>query len=211
MEPYKLPDLPFEYSALEPLISTEIMQLHHDKHHAAYVKNANKAVGDLAEARARGDYSRIPALERALAFNVSGHVLHSLFWLNLTPGGERRPDGALAQAIARDFGNFEACRQQLITTAMTIMGSGWAALAWDPLGQRLIATQIHDHQSESTQAGIPLLVIDAWEHAYYLQYRTDKQKFFEALFELWNWQDVAARLRSVERVDLLLGEPTAHA
>lgn len=211
MNQYKLPDLPFEYSALEPIISTEIMQLHHDKHHAAYVKNANATLVELADARARGDMTRIPALERALAFNVSGHLLHSLFWLNLAPGGGGEPTGALREAIDRDFGEFGAFKKQLIAAAATIMGSGWAALAWDPLGQRLITTQIHDHQSETTQAGMPLLVIDAWEHAYYLQYRTDKQKFFEALFELWNWDDVAARLRSVERVDLLLGQPTAHA
>ena len=211
MNQYKLPDLPFEYSALEPIISTEIMHLHHDKHHAGYVKGANAALEQLADARARGDFSRIPALERALAFNVSGHVLHSLFWLNLTPGGGGEPTGALREAIDRDFGEFDAFKKQLIAAAATIMGSGWGALAWDPLGQRLITTQIHDHQSETTQAGIPLLVIDAWEHAYYLQYRTDKQKFFEALFELWNWDDVAARLSSVEHVDLLLGEPTAHA
>jgi Fe-Mn family superoxide dismutase len=211
MSQYKLPDLPFEYSALEPIISTEIMRLHHDKHHAAYVKGANTALEQLADARARGDFSRIPALERSLAFNVSGHVLHSLFWLNLQPGAGGEPTGALRQAIERDFESFAALKQQLIVAASTIMGSGWGALAWDPLGRRLITTQIHDHQSDSTQAGIPLLVIDAWEHAYYLQYRNEKQKFFEALFELWNWDDVAARLNSVEHVDLLLGEPTAHA
>jgi Fe-Mn family superoxide dismutase len=211
MTQYKLPDLRYDYSDLEPHISAEIMKLHHDKHHATYVKNANLTMEQLAEARAKGDFSRIPALERALAFNVSGHVLHSLFWANLTPEGGGEPDGALREAIVRDFGGFDALKKQMIAAASTIMGSGWAALAWDPLGHRLITTQIHDHQSETTQAGIPLLVIDAWEHAYYLQYKTEKGKFFEALFNLWNWQDVALRLQSVERIDLLIGEPTAHA
>jgi Fe-Mn family superoxide dismutase len=202
MNRYVLPDLPFDYGALEPHISAEIMKLHHDKHHRAYVDGANKTLAELAEARAKSDYTRIAALEHALAFNVSGHVLHSIFWNNLQPKGGGEPAGALKQAIARDFGGFAQMKQQLIGAASTIMGSGWGALSWDPLGRRLVTTQIHDHQSEITQGGVPLLVIDAWEHAYYLQYKNEKKKFFEALWNLWNWQDVQARYDLAIQLDL---------
>jgi Fe-Mn family superoxide dismutase len=202
MAKYNLPSLLYDYSALEPYISGEIMELHHDKHHKAYVDGANRTIAALAEAREQLDFSRIAALEHELAFHVSGHVLHSIFWMNLSPHGGGRPDGDLAETIERDFGGFGPLRAQLTHAAMTITGSGWAALSWDPVGHRLVTTQIHDHQSEITQGGIPLLVIDAWEHAYYLQYRTDKAKYFDALWNLWSWSDVTARFRSVVRIDL---------
>ena len=209
MTRYRLPDLRFDYGALEPHIQGAIMQLHHDKHHRAYVEAANRAIEQLAEMRGRGDFERIGAIERALAFNVSGHVLHAMFWQNLSPDGGGEPDGALAQAIARDFGSFEAFRKQLIKVAMTLMGSGWAALVWDPITGRLGTTQIHDHQSEITQAGVPLLVLDAWEHAYYLQYRNDKERFFQAVWSLWDWGDVAARFQAVRTLDLQLADTAA--
>jgi Fe-Mn family superoxide dismutase len=191
------------------------MQLHHDKHHRAYVVNANQAIEQLQEARRSGDFGRIGALQEALAFNVSGHVLHSMFWQNLAPDGGDRPTGELAHALDRDFGTFALFRKQLTQVAMTIRGSGWAALVWDPITRRLGTTQIHDHQSEITQAGIPLLVLDAWEHAYYLQYQNDKAKFFEAVWNLWNWDDVASRYRSVQQLDIQLhdtveGVPEEH-
>ena len=202
MATYILPDLRYDYGALEPHISAEIMKYHHDKHHAAYVKGANEALEKLADARQKSDFKTIALLERQLAFNVSGHVLHSIFWRNLTPDGGEEPKDGLATQIAADFGSFDAFKQQLTQAANTIMGSGWAALCWDPVGRRLVVAQIHDHQSEITQAGLPLLVLDAWEHAYYLQYRTDKAKYFAALWNLWNWNDVAARFKAVERLDL---------
>jgi len=201
---YALPDLQYDYGALEPHISGKIMELHHDKHHAAYVKGANEAIAQLEEVRRSDDFRRISALEHLLAFNVSGHVLHSLFWQNLSPEGGDKPTGELGQAIDRDFGSFASFRKQLTQAAITITGSGWAALSWDPLSRRLVTTQIHDHQSETTQAGVPLLVLDAWEHAYYLQYFNEKAKFFEAVWNLWNWNDVAARFRVAQGVDLKL-------
>lgn len=211
---YTLPDLPYDYGALEPHVSGRIMELHHDKHHAAYVKGANTALEQLEAARKAGDFTRIAALEKALAFNLSGHVLHSIFWQNLSPSGGGQPSGPLAEAITRDFGGFDPFKAQLNACASTIMGSGWAALAWDPLARRLVTTQIHDHQSEITQGGVPLLVVDAWEHAFYLQYFNEKAKFFAALWNIFNWSDVAARFDAAQAVDLRLAgaiEQTAEA
>ena len=207
---YVLPDLPYDYGALEPHLSGRIMELHHDKHHRTYVETANECIEQLLAMRRKGDFEAIAALEQKLAFNVSGHVLHSLFWQNMTPRGGGDPQGALAQAIARDFGSFDSFKQQLVHAAARIMGSGWAALVWDPVIRRLGTTQIHDHQSEVTQGSIPLLVLDAWEHAYYLQYQTDKQRYFEAIWNVWNWSDVARRFDSAQSVDLRLEHAAAE-
>jgi len=199
---YALPDLGYDYGALEPHISGQIMELHHDKHHRAYVDGANAAVERLAQARVSGDFTLIAALERELAFHVSGHVLHSMFWQNLSGHGGGEPRGALARAIERDLGGFASFKHQLIKAASTIMGSGWAALVWDPVAHRLATLQIHDHQSDVTQGALPLLVLDAWEHAYYLQYQTDKASYFEAVWNLWNWRDVQLRYENVHHLDL---------
>jgi len=197
MAEYTLPDLSYDYGALEPHISARIMELHHDKHHAAYVKGANGALEKLAEARDRENFDNLPALERSLAFNLSGHVLHSLFWKNLAPKAGGQPQGELARALRRDFGSFDKFRKQLTAAAGSIMGSGWAALVWEPEGERLLVSQVYDHQSNLAQAGDPLLVLDAWEHAYYLQYENRKTDFFEAVWNVWNWQDVGARFDAV--------------
>ena len=204
MAQYTLPDLPYDYDALEPHISGKIMRLHHDKHHRAYVSGANDALDALADARARDDFSRTAALERSLAFNVSGHVLHSLFWQNLAPRAGGEPTGALADQLKRDFGDFSRFRAELVSAAATIMGSGWAALTWDPLSKRLLTAQIHDHQNEITQGGVPILVLDAWEHAYYLQYGPEKKTYFEAIWNVWNWADAGRRFESVRGIDLAL-------
>jgi Fe-Mn family superoxide dismutase len=204
MTRFKLPALGYEFGALEPHVSAEIMELHHDKHHRAYVDGANQAIEKLASARAKDDYTNLASIERALAFHVSGHILHSIFWRNLSPKGGGEPKNELAKTITRDFGGFANLKKQLNYTAATIMGSGWAALVWDPASRRLGTTQIHDHQSDVTQAGVPLLVMDAWEHAYYLQYKNRKADFFAALWNLWNWDDVAARFDRAQRADLAL-------
>jgi Fe-Mn family superoxide dismutase len=199
---YRLPELPYDYSALEPHISGRIMELHHDKHHATYVEGANKTLEQLDEARDKADFTRLAALEKALAFNLSGHILHSLFWQNMMPKGGGKPEGELAEALQRDFGGFDPFKKQLSTVAATIMGSGWAALVWEPLGGRLLTTQIYDHQSNLSQGGIPLLVIDAWEHAFYLQYENRKAEFFEAVWKVWNWKDVAQRFGDARKVNV---------
>jgi len=204
MPQYTLPDLRYDYGALEPHISGRIMELHHDKHHAAYVKGANTTLEKIGAARDKDDLSSLAGLERALAFHLSGHVLHSLFWQNLAPKSGGRPSGELSAAINEHFGSFDKLKRQLNEVAGTIMGSGWAALMWEPLGKRLITAQIYDHQSNVNQAGVPLLVIDAWEHAFYLQYENRKTEFFDAIWNVWNWSDVSERFEAARQADVAL-------
>jgi Fe-Mn family superoxide dismutase len=194
---YTLPDLPYDYAALEPHISGRIMALHHDKHHAGYVKGANAALERLHDVREKGDFATIAMLEKNLAFNVSGHVLHSVFWTNLSPDGGGKPEGGLANLIDETFGGFLAFRQQMTEAASTIQGAGWALASWEPVAARLVVQQVHDHQGNHGQGTTPLLAIDAWEHAYYLQYENRKADFFEAVWNVVNWNDVAQRLAAV--------------
>lgn len=199
MTPYVLPELAYDYGALEPYISGHIMELHHDKHHRGYVEGANRTLEQLAEARAQGKFDNVAALEQVLAFDASGHLLHSLFWQNLAPRAGGEPTGALGTAIQRDFGGFQAFKKQLSQTAATIMGSGWAALLWDTLSEQLMVVQLHDHQSRTIQGAVPLLVLDVWEHAYYLQYETAKAKYIEAVWNLWNWAAIGERYDTISR------------
>jgi len=208
MSTYTLPDLRYDFGALEPHISGKIMELHHDKHHAAYVKGANDALEKLDEARDKEDFTRLGALEKSLAFNLSGHVLHSLFWQNLTPKGGGEAEGELAQAISNDFGSFAKMKRQLTEAASTIMGSGWGGLVWEPLAGKLLTTQIYDHQSNLAQGGVPILVLDAWEHAYYLQYQNKKTDFFAAVWSVWNWEDVGERFATVRSLDVSIAGAT---
>jgi Fe-Mn family superoxide dismutase len=202
-EIYALPDLPYDPGALEPHISGRIMELHHDKHHATYVKGANAALAELEETRARDDFTTISLLERDLAFHVSGHVLHSVFWTNLSPdGGE--PSGALADALDEHFGGLHAFRAQMTEAAARIQGSGWALASWEPTARRMVVQQVHDHQGEHGQGTVPLLAIDAWEHAYYLQYQNDKAKYFDAIWNVVHWDDVARRFEAARTADLVV-------
>jgi superoxide dismutase, Fe-Mn family len=196
---YRLPDLPYDYDALEPHISAEIMRLHHDKHHAAYVAGANTALEKLAAARGAGDFSTITKLEKDLAFHLSGHVLHSIFWQNLGPQHDA-PEGALLAQLEHDFGSVDAFRSHLLEAANTVQGSGWAVAAWEPLAQRIIVTQVYDHQGNVGQGTQPLLVVDAWEHAWYLQYKNVKADFFAAVWNVIHWADVAQRLEQARSV-----------
>jgi len=170
------------------------------------VEKANETLEKIDEARDKNDFSRIAGLEKALAFNLSGHVLHSLFWKNLAPRAGGRPTGELAHAITRDFGSFEGFQAQLTEVASTIMGSGWAALVYEPIAGRLLTCQIYDHQSNLSQGGVALQVIDAWEHAYYLQYKSQKTEFFKAVWNLWNWNDVQERYAAARKLNLLVPE-----
>jgi Fe-Mn family superoxide dismutase len=202
-EIYTLPDLAYDYGALEPHISAQIMELHHDKHHATYVKGANTALDKLSELRGKDDFSTLSMLEKNLAFNVSGHVLHSVFWTNLAPDGGGEPSGALAKEIGDTFGDLSAFKKQMTEAAATIQGSGWALAMWEPMAGRLTIQQVHDHQGEHGQGSIPLLAIDAWEHAYYLQYMNEKAKFFDAFWNVVNWDDVGRRFEAARQADVL--------
>jgi Fe-Mn family superoxide dismutase len=204
MAQYTLPDLNYDYAALEPHLSARILELHHDKHHAAYVKGANTVLEKLAEARSSDSFETINQLEKNLAFHLSGHVLHSIFWLNMSPDGGGEPDGDLATAIKEHLGSFDACKAQLTEAAMNVQGSGWGALSWEPVGQRLILEQVYDHQGNVGQGGPPLLVLDMWEHAYYLQYENRKGEWVDAFWNLVNWPDVADRFEKARSIDLAL-------
>ncbi|MGQ0803215.1 MAG: superoxide dismutase [Actinomycetota bacterium] len=203
MPEYTLPDLPYDYGALEPHYSAQILELHHDKHHAAYVKGANGALEKLGQARETGTFDTINQLQKNLAFNLSGHVLHSLFWQNMSPDGGDKPDIDLAAAIDESFGSFEGFRSQLSEAALNVQGSGWGALTWEPLGQRLIVEQVYDHQSNVGQGAPPLLVLDMWEHAYYLQYKNVKADWVEAFWNIVNWPDVTARFDNARKLKFL--------
>ncbi len=202
MADYSLPDLPYDYAALEPHYSGEIVELHHDKHHAAYVAGANTTLEKLVDARDKDDFGAIVGLEKTLAFNVSGHVLHSIFWTNLSPDGGDKPGGALGTAIDENFGSFDKFKAQLTQTSTTVQGSGWGVLAWEPLGGRLLIEQVYDHQGNVGNGAIPLLVIDAWEHAFYLQYKNVKADYVKALWNIINWADVAARYDAAKGVSI---------
>ena len=163
MAAYSLPELPYDYAALEPHISGKIMQLHHDKHHQAYVTGANTALEQLAEARDAGNLAAVNKLEKDLAFNVGGHVNHTIFWNNLSPEGGEKPEGELAAAIDEYFGDFEKFQAHFTATALGVQGSGWAVLAWDALGQRPNVVQLFDQQGNLPAGTIPLLMLDVWE------------------------------------------------
>ena len=203
MPAYTLPELPYDLAALEPHYSTEILGLHHDQHHAAYVAGANTALDRLDEARTTDDYGSINQLQKNLAFHLSGHVLHSMLWENLSPDGGGSPEGDLSAAIEDGFGGFDRFRNQLTQAALNVQGSGWGALTWEPLGQRLIIEQIYDHQSNVGQGAPPLLVLDMWEHAYYLQYRNVKADWVDAFWRIVNWPDVASRFARARTLELL--------
>jgi Fe-Mn family superoxide dismutase len=190
---YTLPDLDYDYSALAPSIAPEIMELHHSKHHAAYVAGANTALDKLAEARATGNFAALSKLEKDLAFNLGGHINHSVFWKNMSPDGGGEPTGELAAALTATFGGFAPFQQHFNESALGIQGSGWSILAWDVLGQRLNINQLYDQQGNLPAAQIPLLQLDMWEHAFYLQYRNVKADYVKAWWNVVNWTDVAAR------------------
>lgn len=199
---YALPELSYGYDALEPHVSREVLELHHDAHHAAYVKGANETLDKLEDARRERRFDYIGQLAKSLAFNVAGHVLHSLLWKNLTPNGNRSPDGELKAQLERDFDGFTSFKEQLTAAAAAVQGSGWGALSWEPLGRRLVVEQVYDHQGNTGNSTVPILVVDMWEHAYYLQYRNKKAAWLDAFWQLVSWTDVAERLARVRKTDI---------
>jgi Fe-Mn family superoxide dismutase len=205
MADYTLPDLPYDYAALEPHISAKIMELHHDKHHAAYVTGANTALQKMAEARDSGDLTNINKFEKDLAFNLGGHVNHSIFWTNMSPDGGDKPTGELAAAIDDGFGSFDKFVAHFTAAAMGIQGSGWGVLSWDPIGSQLIIQQLFDQQSNSAMGTIPILQLDMWEHAFYLDYVNVKADYIKAFWNIANWENAARRFTAArEKTEGLL-------
>jgi Fe-Mn family superoxide dismutase len=193
---YTLPDLPYDYSALEPHISGEIMQLHHDKHHATYVAGANTALEQMAEAREKESFGTVNLLEKNLAFNLGGHINHSVFWPNMSPDGGDKPVGDLAALIDEHFGSFDGFRGQFSANALGIQGSGWSILAWDSIGARPVIVQLYDQQGNIPIGLTPLLMLDMWEHSFYLQYRNVKADYVKAWWNVVNWQNVQQRFEA---------------
>ncbi|MEW5874793.1 MAG: superoxide dismutase [Candidatus Zixiibacteriota bacterium] len=193
---YVLPPLPYAYNALEPAIDEQTMKLHHDLHHAGYVKGLNKALADLAAARTSGDFAAVKAISRDLAFHGSGHVLHCVFWDNMAApgsGGGGVPSGDLADALARSFGSFDAFKAQFSAASNAVEGGGWGILAYEKLGGNLLVLQAEKHQDLSIWGVSPLLVLDVWEHAYYLRYQNKRGDYVKAFWDVVNWGDVAKR------------------
>ena len=194
MAVYELPELPYAYDALEPHISAEIMTLHHDKHHATYVAGANAALEALeAERNGEANPDRLRALSKNLAFNLGGHTNHSIFWKNMAPNAGGTPTGQIAEAIDRDFGSFEAFKKQFSGVATGLQGSGWAVLGYDHIAGRLIIQQLTDQQGNISVDFTPVLMLDMWEHAFYLQYKNVKADYVEAWWNVVNWDDVNER------------------
>jgi len=190
---FVLPDLPYPYDALEPHIDKETMHLHHDIHHAGYVKGLNSAIAKLDEAHVTGDTSLIKHWSRELAFHGSGHFLHAIFWQNMSPTGGGNPAGALASAIDKDFGGFDAFKTHFSSASSSVEGSGWGILGYHPAADRLLILQAEKHQDLTAQGIIPLLVLDVWEHAYYLHYQNRRGDYVAAFFNVINWSDVESR------------------
>lgn len=192
---HTLPDLPYDYNALEPAISAEIMKLHHTKHHATYVNNLNVAEEKLAEAVHKKDTTGVIQLQNVIKFNGGGHINHTIFWHNLSPSGGGEPSGELATLIQNSFTGSEAMKQAISQAAIGIQGSGWAWLGYCKESQKLrIATTANQDPLQPTTGLVPLLGIDVWEHAYYLQYKNVRPDYVKAIWKVVNWMDVAERL-----------------
>ena len=193
---YTLPELPYAYNALEPHYDEQTVRIHHDMHHKAYVDGLNNALNKLAQARDNADYALIKHWEKELAFQGSGHVLHTLFWENMTPQGSDSPSGNLLQQIEQDFGGFEAFQKQFSAAAGAVEGSGWAVLGWQPQLGQLLITQVEKHQDLTVWGIVPLLILDVWEHAYYLKYQNRRAEWIKAWWNIVNWEVVEKRFET---------------
>lgn len=192
---YTLPDLPYAHDALEPYIDAQTMQLHHERHHQAYVNGLNTALDKLEESRNSNDFSLVKHWSREISFHGGGHYLHTLFWSVMAPNSGGDPKNAALKAqIERSFGTYDGFRRHFIAASNAVEGSGWGVLAWEPVGKRLIIHQIERQSDLSTWSNIPLLMVDVWEHAYYLKYQNRRGDYTNAFMNVVNWDEVARRL-----------------
>ena len=197
---YALPDLPYAYDALAPYMSKDLVTLHHDKHHAAYVNGANAIFQRLDKAKADGADFDTKATYKEMSFHIGGHLLHYIFWENLCPagkGGGGVPTGTLAQLLEREYGSFERFKKIFSQAAASVEGSGWATLTFCRLTNRPIIMQIEKHNVNIYPMFRILMALDVWEHAYYLDYKNDRAKFVEAYWNVVNWGAVSKSLEEV--------------
>lgn len=198
---FTLPPLPYDYNALEPYIDEQTMRIHHDRHHAGYVNGLNAALEKLAQARESGDFSAVQQLERLVAFHGGGHYNHTIFWQIMAPpgaGGGGEPDGALREQIEKDFGSFEAFKKHFSAAANAVEGSGWGVLAWHPAAEQLLILTMMNQQNLTIIGSQPILMIDVWEHAYYLKYQNRRADYIEAWWNVVNWPKVAELLEAAK-------------
>lgn len=196
---YVLPPLKYDYDAIERAIDKETVRLHHDIHHNGYVKGLNASLDKLAQARESGDYDLVQYYTNKVSFHGSGHVLHTIYWDNMSPDGGGRPSGKLLKAIEKDFGSFEQFKANFIAASSKVEGSGWGILAWEPLGEKLIILQAEKHNNLTVWGAVPLLVVDVWEHSYYLKYQNKRGDYVKAFFDVVDWKDVAERYEVVSQ------------
>lgn len=196
---HTLPDLPYAYDALEPFYDEATVRLHHDMHHQAYIDGLNNAEAQWTDALGKGDFILIKHLERELAFHGSGHILHTMFWENMKPDGGGPADGAVAALIDRDFGSFDKFKKVFTASAVAVEGSGWAILACNPIFEKLVVLQAEKHQDLTQWGAVPLLIIDVWEHAYYLKYQNKRAAWVDAWWNLVNWDDVNRRVALMQK------------
>jgi Fe-Mn family superoxide dismutase len=196
---YALPQLPYGYDQLQPYISKEQLTLHHQKHHQAYVNSANAILERLDKARKEGADLDVKATLKELSFHIGGHLLHSLFWANLAPSGKDggKPTGTLGTALEKEFGSLERFKREFSLTATSVEGSGWAALSFCRQTNRPIIMQIEKHNANVYPMFTILMVIDVWEHAYYLDYKNERAKFVDAFWNIVNWDEVNKRLERI--------------
>lgn len=196
---HELPTLPYDYNALEPYYDEQTLYLHHDKHHAAYVTGLNTAEDKVQAMVKSGDFTNAKSLAKDLAFHGSGHILHSIFWTNMAPGGGGEPAGELLEAINKNFGSFEAFKGLFLATADSIQGSGWGVLAYRKMDDSLVALAAENHEDQ-TQWGVkPILVLDVWEHAYYLKYQNKRPEWTKTFMEhLVNWKNIEERYKAAK-------------
>ncbi|HHY46939.1 MAG TPA: superoxide dismutase [Firmicutes bacterium] len=192
---HHLPPLPYAYNALEPYISADTLRIHHDRHHLAYVEGVNRAELALADERMRLDFSLVRYWERELAFNGSGHILHSIYWTNMSPTGGGEPRGIVMDCIVSYFGSYGAFHKQFSAAARDVEGSGWAVLVWQPQWGRTEILTAWRHEDLTQWGVIPILVLDVWEHAYYIDYQNRRSDYIDAWWHVVNWTDVERRLR----------------
>jgi superoxide dismutase, Fe-Mn family len=196
MQSIKLPELGYAFDALEPFISKEIMEIHYSKHHQAYVNNFNIALEKAKDAESRGDVGQMIALQQALKFNGGGHINHSIFWTNLAPqsqGGGKLEKGPLHAKILEDFGTVESFKEQMSALGTSLQGSGWVWLGYDRGTKRLVLVACSNQDPLVSMGYIPLLGIDVWEHAYYLQYKNVRAEYIKNIWNIINYKNVEER------------------